>query len=195
GDAPGSMLSDFTSLDLGSIDLDRIGSPLAPLGIRRIPKFGSAAFKRFADNYRESWLAADQPSVFEQFFDGQEDVLAGYAQFEFETGPLRLIAGARVERYEGSFSAPLTLQGQVTLGGEDEDSRGLELTSPGAEQQVASTKASNTEILPRLSVSYDVSDQFKIRFGAGYSIARPSYNQLGRATSVDVSLTAEDPNG
>lgn len=195
GDAPGSMLSAFTSLGIGSIGLEPIGSPLAPLGITRTPKFDTAAFKRFADRFREGFLASGDPSVFEQFFDGREDVYAGYGQFTYETGPFRLIAGARVERYEGTFSAPLSLQGEVTLDAEGEDPRGLQLTNPGVEQEVVTTTAANTEILPRLAASYDVSDSFKIRVGAGYSIARPSYNQLGRATSVDVSLVAEDPGG
>src|SRR5690606_41707710 len=95
---------------------------------------------------------------------GQEDVYAGYGQFEFEAGPFRLIAGARVERYEATFSAPLTLQGQVTLeGAEGEEGRALQLTTPGAPQEVVEAKASNTEILPRLAASEDVNDQLKGR--------------------------------
>ncbi|HLV07532.1 MAG TPA: TonB-dependent receptor [Croceibacterium sp.] len=191
-----TTLADFTSLDIGTIDFKPIGSPLAPLGIVTIPKFGKKAFKRFADNFRETFEASGDPSVFEQFFDGQEDVYAAYGQFDFEAGPFRLIAGARVEHYEGRFSAPLTLQGQVTLeGAEGEEGRALQLTTPGAPQEVVEAKASNTEILPRLAASYDVNDQLKLRFGAGYSIARPSYNQLGRASSVNISLSAEDPDG
>jgi len=195
GDATGNMLSAFTSLGIGSIGLGPIGAPLARLGIDTIPKFDTAAFKRFADTFREGFLASGDPSVFEQFFDGREDVFAAYGQFDFEAGPFRLIAGARVEQYEGTFSAPLSLQGQITLAAEGEDSRGLQLTTPGVQQTVVTARARNTEVLPRLAASYDVSDQLKVRVGAGYSIARPSYNQLGRATTVNLSLNAEDPNG
>lgn len=195
GNAPGSMLSDFTSLNIGSIGFGPIGSPLAPLGVNTIPTFGFDEFKRFGDTFRRSFLAADLPSVFELFFDGREDVYAAYGQFDFQSGPFKLVAGARFEKYEGTFTAPLGLEGQVTLGGEGEDSRGLQLTTPGVQQEAVTTRASNTEILPRMAASYDVSDQVKVRLGAGYSLARPSYNQLGRATSVNISLTAEDPDG
>jgi TonB-dependent receptor len=195
GDAPGSFLSDFTSLNLGSISLDPIGTPLGSVGVNTIPKFGSSEWKRFAGNFRESFLASGDPFIFELFFDGREDVYAGYGQFDFEAGPFKLIAGARFEKYEGTFTAPLNLQGQVTLTAEGEDDRGLQLATPGTQLDSATTEASNTEFLPRLSASYDVSDTFKVRLGAGYSIARPSYNQLGNATTVNISLTAEDPDG
>src|SRR5690606_35152332 len=192
GDAPGSFLYEFTGLDLGMIDLDPIKSPLAPLGITAIPKFGSAAFARFGSTFRESFLASGDPSVFELFFDGREDVYAAYAQVDFESGPFQLIAGARLEHYEGTFTAPLNLQGQVTLTADGEDDRGLELTTPGAQLDAVTTTAGNTTVMPRLAASYDITDNLRMRFGAGYSIARPSYNQLGNATTVNIAFTAED---
>ena len=195
GDAPGSFLSEFTGLGLGTIDLDPIKSPLTPLGITAIPKFDTSAFARFGSTFRESFLASGDPSVFELFFDGREDVYAGYAQVDIESDRFKLIAGARVERYEGKFTAPLNLQGQVTLTAEGQDDRGLQLTTPGAQLDAVTTHASNTEVLPRIAASYDLTDKLRMRFGAGYSIARPSYNQLGNATTVNISLTAEDPNG
>ncbi|GEM_PF-1266629 len=197
GNATGTFLSGFDSLDVGTIGFSPINSPLSAIGIDTIPKFGDAAFETFGANYRDTFLASGDPFVFEQFFDGREDVTAGFAQFDYESGPFRLIAGARIERYDGTFTAPLTLQGQVTLTSEDEDvdDRGLELTEPGAPQTAVTTTSSNTEILPRMAATFDVSDSIRLRFGAGYSLARPSYSQLGNASSVNISLTAEDPDG
>src|SRR5690606_21151764 len=112
-----------------------------------------------------------------------------------ESGPFQLVAGARLEHYEGTFTAPLNLQGQVTLTADGEDDRGLELTTPGAQLDAVTTTAGNTTVMPRLAARYDITDNPRMRFGAGYSIARPSYNQLGNATTVNIAFTAEDPNG
>lgn len=204
GDAGGQPLSAFTTLDTGgSVSLSPIDGPLVPIGINSIITFDNDGFEQFIGNYRRSFLESGDPFVFELSFDGQEDIYAGYAQFDWESGPFRLIAGARVERYEGKFIAPLSAQGQVTLvtdgvddvTGDPIDDRGISLTTPGVTLPFVTTRAGNTEFLPRMAASFDVTDRFKVRLGAGYSLARPSYNQLGAATRLNISVEAEEVGG
>jgi len=129
------------------------------------------------------------------FLDAREETLAGYAQFTFSAGPFKLMGGARAERYRGAFSTPLNFSGRLRLVSNGGGIREVDLGRPGVVLDMVETRASNMEVLPRLAVTYDLTSDFKIRLGAGYSLARPTYSQLGRASTVDIVLNAEDPAG
>lgn len=197
GNALGKPLRDFAAvLNIGETGFAPIGNMLAPIGMNNIPKFEAQAWRAFAQRFQDSFRAADYPLFSRDFFDGREEIFAGYAQFTFSTGPLQLIGGARVEHYRGTFSTPLSFIGELKLvsngGG---GIRQLDLGRPGATLGTVETHAQNFEILPRLSAIYEVTQDFKIRLGAGLSLARPTYSQLGRASAVNLTFDAQDPGG
>ena len=199
GTASGALLSSFTGLYAGQNNnsLSFVGSPLSPIGISGVPTLNRDAMIAFRDNYINSytgWYA-------ENFFDGKEDTFAGYAQASFDFGDLDFSGGVRVEHYKGTFTTPLGLGANLRLvdgmidgeDGEEVVARDIRLSTTETLDAVTA-KSSNTEILPRFNARYNVSDDFLIRAGVGYSLARPSYRTLGSATNIGIWLEA-DPLG
>jgi len=197
GNALGKSLWDFGGiLNISNTGLGPIGNPLAPIGMHNIPKFGNREWRRWAERFQNSFLTSGQPFYSRDFFDGREDIFAGYGQFTFESGRLTLMGGSRFEHYHGAFSTPLSFTGQLTLVSNNEGGiRQLDLGRPGVRLDMIETRARNFEILPRLAATYEVTQDFKVRFGAGFSLARPTYTQLGRASTINIALNAEDPGG
>ena len=197
GSGDGELLESFDGLFGGFVSLDPIGSPLKSIGLDGIPVLNTGAFRRLAARFRESFLGsgADPYEVF--FFKADEELLTAYVQAEFEAGALAILGGARIERYRGSFSAPLELEAILaTVNLEDpfdEDSDRTEVIDFRASttQDVIFSDAENTEVLPRMNLLYGLSENLQLRGGVGYSIARPTFYQLGYATSIYFSLQAE----
>jgi len=195
GNALGTPLRAFAPLlNIGEADLAQIGHPLAPLGVRTIPRFGEREWRDWAQRALDSFLAADAPYYSRDFFDGQEDIFAGYLQATFEADRLTVIGGVRFEQYRGAFATPLSFIGQLQLIS-SESVRLLDLGQPGVALDVVRTHARNREVLPRVTARYQVADNFQVRFGAGISLARPTYSQLGRASTVNIAMDIENDGG
>lgn len=197
GDAEGEPLERFGNLYDGLISLDPLGHPLRPIGLDGIPRMNEKAFRQLARTFTNSFLASGASPYEVNFFNGEEELLMGYFQAEYEAGKLFVVGGARVERYRGSFITPLELDARlVTVNLEDPDDASSTDTEVidlrlRASLDTIDSKAENTEVLPRLNILYGLTEQLQLRAGAGYSIARPTFYQLGRAATIDFVLRAE----
>ncbi|NOX95438.1 MAG: TonB-dependent receptor [Alphaproteobacteria bacterium] len=190
GTADGAFLADFPGLFGTPVSLSPIGSPLDSFGITGIPSLNEDALRGLIGTFQESFLASgEDPTEAPTFFDGREDIFAGYFQTEFEVGNLLLTGGVRVEQYQGDFLTPLVLTANLltTNGGVDEN---IDL-GPTMQLDIVPSSASNTEILPRFNALYKFSESFQMRGGFGYSIARPTFSQLGRAVGIDIEFIAD----
>lgn len=187
GTAEDFTLGDFAGLFAGTDNnsLSFVGSPLSGIGLNGIPTLNRDAFIALRDTFQETYTG-DLETL---FFDAREETYAGYFQANMEVGNLQMSGGLRVEHYEGRFAAPLELGANLSL--VDADGQRSIRLSPTTTLETVNSAAENTEILPRLNGRYLVSEDFQIRFGAGYSIARPTFSQLGRATEVSIGLEAD----
>lgn len=197
GSGDGEELESFEGLFGGFVSLDPVGGPLRPIGLHGIPILNEAAFRRLARTFRDSFLASGEDPYDEFFFDVEEDLLAGYVQAEVTLERLSLVGGVRIEHYRGAYASPLAFSAgleTVNLGDPtDEDSAYDETIDlrAGGTSEIIRTEAERTEVLPRMNLTYLIADNLQLRAGAGYSLARPSFNQLGRATSIELGLEAE----
>lgn len=129
-----------------------------------------------------------------QVIDVSEDIVAAYAQAEFESpdGNLSGNVGLRVVHTQQSSSgvAP-NLNNLVSL----VDAGGT-LLVPAAGN--ISAKSDYTEILPTLNLKLDLTDDFLLRFGASRTLARPSLAAISPSTTAvggagNFSITSGNP--
>lgn len=114
----------------------------------------------------EGPLSAD-PSTFEH---DNENVYAGYGQYSTTMGPLDLIAGLRVEHTAGTYRA-----NAITT-----DSSGNTTITPTV------NKTSYTNFFPDVSLKYLFSDELQFRLAYSTAIARPGFNQITAARTIDL---------
>lgn len=192
GTAEDAFLGAFTGLYRG-LDvqaLENINSPLNSVGIRGIPTFNESALRGLIQSFGQSYAASGSTDIdAENFYDIQEDVASVYAQAEFEWDRLTVIAGVRVEDYQGTFVSPVDLGAELVF--ENDDDREIDLLASNDLEQV-SVENDNTEVLPRLVATYKLNDQIQFRGGFGYSIARPTYRQLADETEIAFDLIPAD---
>ena len=198
GSAEGEHLENFEGLFGGFVSLKPLENPLQAIGLNGIPKMNESAFRRLAATFRDSFLAsgADPYELF--FLNVEENLLSGYAQAEFDAGKLFIAGGARIESYRGEFAAPLELNASLVTVNladpNDPDSNEVEEAIDLRAGNLGGTvrsEADNLEVLPRINLKYELRGDLQLRAGAGYSIARPSFYQLGRASSISLVLAAE----
>lgn len=107
-------------------------------------------------------LTAD-PSTYE---DDNENIYAGYAQYSTSFGRLSVIGGVRVERTDGTYRA------------NDVDPDGNFLARHD-------TTHAYTNVFPDLSFKYDYSEALQFRAAFSTAIARPGFNQITAARTID----------
>ena len=113
-------------------------------------------------NIAETAMAAD-PTSFE---DDNENVYAGYAQYSVTFGKFDLLGGVRVEWTDATYRAnEIDQDGNIT-------------------PSVADRSYSN--VFPDASVRYRMDDDIQFRAAYTSAIARPGFNQITAAKSIDV---------
>jgi TonB-dependent receptor len=103
------------------------------------------------------------PTAFE---DDNENVYAGYAQYSASFGALDATGGLRVESTEGTYRANI------------QDANTGAITPNTATHNY-------TNLFPDLNLKYTVNDDFILRATYSTAIARPGFNQISAAKSVD----------
>ena len=114
----------------------------------------------------QSPLEAD-PSTFEH---DNENVYAGYAQYSTTFGQFDVVGGVRVENTDGTYRAnTLTtdVDGNTTI-------------TPNT------AKHTYTNLFPDISLKYRASDVLQFRAALSTAIARPGFNQITAARTVDL---------
>ena len=164
-------LPTYGLVDIGAVpSLSRVRALTAPANV--------GAFER---NALDSEFASSVES-----YEADEEILAGYLMGKYQTGPLRVIGGVRVEQTKTNTSgsrAELIEEGALVGG------------VPLADDTLFITPVSfsndYTDVLPSLNVRYDVTDKVVARFGAFQSIIRPSFGKFAPRFIVEENEDGE----
>jgi hypothetical protein len=101
-------------------------------------------------------------SAFGGQYDARDRLSAGYAQVEMPLGGrFRLIGGARVEHWD------------------------LELNSLTPQGVPADVSRNDTDILPSLSLNYQLTDDQILRVSASQTLSRPEYREIANTSSFE----------
>ena len=144
--------------DLGALpDLSRVRAFIAVNG--------------FSD-FELNQLDTDFASTVEGY-EAEETILAGYLMGRYQSGPLRVSGGVRLERTEvdATGSRAELIEEGALVGGVPLDEDTLFVTPASVSQEY-------TDVLPSLNIRYDVTDKIVARFGAFQSIIRPSFGKF-----------------
>lgn len=197
-DAFGELIGENRSIEAGDIfipgefaSFDNIGSPFADINFNGLP----LANRAFLDELRAAALSSfeasgEDPDFFETL-DSRERFYSAYVQGKAVLGKLDVIAGVRVEYYEGDFLAPSDIEFEVV--GEDSMGEAFNIDIAQSDSVQVANATDNFEVLPRLALNYNVSDQTKVRFGFSTALARPEFSTL--AADIDSSITLELADG
>ncbi|HWF77415.1 MAG TPA: TonB-dependent receptor [Caulobacteraceae bacterium] len=120
------------------------------------------------------------PSTFEH---DNENIVAGYAQYSASFGNLDVIGGVRVEATDGTYRA-----NTITT-----DAAGDTTITPN------SVSHSYTNFFPDIAFKYHATDHLQFRLAFSTAIARPGFNQITAARSIDLQnaipiVTQGNPN-
>lgn len=103
------------------------------------------------------------PTAFEH---DNENVFAGYAQYSATIGKLSVLGGLRVETTDGTYRAN-AFDGNGNLLGLDTAKHGY------------------TNFFPDLNLKYQITEQLLVRAAFSTAIARPGFNQITAAKTID----------
>ena len=115
--------------------------------------------------------AQDLQSDLASFEHDDENVYSGYVMYTTNFGPLGVLTGVRFEATDGRYHANL----QTT------DTLGNVTYTPNTNKQ------DYTDFFPTLQTKYQVDDQTQVRAVFSTAIARPGFNQITGAKSIDFS--------
>jgi TonB-dependent receptor len=105
------------------------------------------------------------------YFTAEEDIYAGYVQYTADIGPWNVLAGVRVENTDAKYTAY-----QTTTDAAGNDTTAL-VTRPN----------NYTDVFPTVQVKYTFNPNLIARAIFSTGIARPGFNQIAAASSVDFS--------
>jgi TonB-dependent receptor len=131
----------------------------------------------FIDRYQIRAVLAGQASTTTNdldqggYFTAEEDIYAGYVQYTADIGPWNVLAGVRVEGTDATYSSYLTTT----------DASGNDTT------KLVARPANYTNAFPTVQVKYKFSPDLIARAIFSTGIARPGFNQIAAASSVDFS--------
>jgi TonB-dependent receptor len=119
------------------------------------------------------------PSAFQH---NDEKVYAEYAQYSTTIGKLSLLGGVRVETTNAVYSAYAVDANDLPI-----TPGGVELVNPADwSQGQVNNKQDYTNVFPDLNGKYQVTDDMVVRAAFTTSLARPGFNQITAARSVDL---------
>jgi TonB-dependent receptor len=113
-----------------------------------------------------------------QYFNARENIYAEYAQYQAKVGAFGLMAGARVETTNATY-------GNYTFDGD------------GNETGFLSNPKNYTNVFPTVQLRYEITPTMLVRATYSTGIARPGFNQVAGAVTVDTSngiITTGNPN-
>src|SRR5581483_2325013 len=113
----------------------------------------------------------------------RENVYAAYGQYQFGFGPLGVVAGLRIERTDATYSGNRSDEsGSVA-------SANCPIIDPANNPTTrvcgVSTDRSYTNYFPSVQVRYDLQPDLVARAALSSTIARPGFQQITAATTVD----------
>src|SRR6185437_3872800 len=128
---------------------------------------------------RAAAQAGARPAVSDPsgYFNAREFIYAGYAQYQTQVGPWGLLAGVRVESTDAAYGSYVFV---------DDNNPAFQVNPKRY-----------TNAFPTVQLRYQVTPQFLIRATYSTGIARPGFNQVTGAVTVDTLngvITTGNPN-
>jgi TonB-dependent receptor len=127
--------------------------------------------------YASSTIVDDTVTDAQSYQNDRENVFAAYGQYEFDLGPVGVIAGARVENTRARYAANLI------------DDNGTTTTITPV-----SRDKSYTNFFPTAQARYELTPDLIGRFAVSSTIARPGFNQVTASTTIDPSGSVSTGN-
>jgi TonB-dependent receptor len=170
---------------------DQLTQSIAVSGSTSLTRFSNGAVTDFYDGHytngpdvdtlslRAAAEAGASPPVSDPsgYFSAREAIYAGYGQYQTTIGPWGLLAGVRVETTDASYGSYVFV----------DDADGVFKANPKR----------YTNAFPTVQLRYQVTPQFLIRATYSTGIARPGFNQVTGAVTVDTLngvITTGNPN-
>lgn len=174
GDVDTEVYDGFGEEDvtLGSFPAFSVDYPLGFWG----PATSREAMRSFFNQNRAGFeLSADDSAIDSLIsdYDVQEDVYAGYGLLRVDRGPLRIIAGVRVE--QTSFETT----GTQLVVDEENGSGDPEFTRVSASKDY-------TDVLPNLQLRYELGPRALVRGAYTQTIARPGFEQASPRQQIEI---------
>ncbi|MEM8917356.1 MAG: TonB-dependent receptor [Pseudomonadota bacterium] len=171
-----------------------IGSPFSDIGFDGIPLFSRSGLLNIRQNFRQGFFDSDMdPTTFvNEIVDAREEFYTGYLQGKLNfDDKVTIVGGVRLEKYRGRFSAPTSLDSELSfdLTGNDPDE--ITLSDPNATFQ-SFNRTDNFEVLPRVVANFNFDDRLRVRAGYTTAIARPTFDLLVGAFEGDFDIQLAD---
>ncbi len=184
-----AILGDYGLVDGSLSTYDRIGNPFSDIGLDGVLLFDPDALRQLRRTFRDGFYASGSRVLQTLSVTADEQYYSGYAQAKLRFGRLNIVGGARIEQYDGRFSAPQTFDARIAFDlGAGNDA--VELSAPSIEQNV--TETSNFEVLPRIAFNYELTDDSILRFSYTTAIARPTFDLLAAEVDGDFRIELAD---
>ncbi len=184
-----ALIGSYGLVDGSLSTYDRIGNPYSDIGLNGVVLFDPDGLRALRRTFRDSFFASGDTYEAFETVTADERFYAGYAQAKLRFGRLNIVGGARIEQYDAEFSAPQTFDANISFDpGTGGDS--VVLSAPSTEQNV--TEASNFEVLPRVALNYELTDDTMLRFSYTTAIARPTFDLLAAEVDGNFRIELED---
>lgn len=186
-----AVIGDFGFVDGSEASFDRIGSPFDDIGLTGIPLWNGDRLRELRRTFREGFLASGDDPLATEIIEAEESFYTAYVQTKLTFGKLDVVGGVRVEQYDAEFSAPITFDAdisftdQATMNGDS-----VALVDQAIEQNLTSTD--NFEVLPRVALNYNLSDDAKIRASYTTALARPTFDLLAGSVEGDFLIEIDE---
>lgn len=188
-DADGSLpdsnvqITDLGLITTNIISFDPIGNPFAAAGFLGIPQFDHVRLREVYAGFEDGFFAAGVDPRESDITEAEENFFTAYAQGKWTVDKLDVVAGVRVEYYEADFAGSALFDARLTfddlMGGTDT----ISLVAPQSSRIETSTD--NFEVLPRIALNYNLSENKKVRASYTTAISRPTFDLLAGRVEGD----------
>lgn len=186
GDVSNSFSIGTTAATIGDLGLVFADEALADIGLDGgFHVISEADIRSFFDNIENNSNAVltPVPVLDARFFapTTNEEDLAAYLQGRVDIGKLEIVGGLRLERVDIEAR---NLTGAALI----DESGNFDVDFFFANSSVVDQVGSQTEILPRIAMTYRQSDNLVFRAAYGVTVARPQIQNLSDVQSISIDL-------
>ena len=170
---------------------DQFGQDISIAGPTSLTRFASGAVTDYYEDHysngpnvdtltlRAAAEAGASPAVSDPsgYFNAREFIYAGYAQYQTTIGPWGMLAGVRVESTDAAYGSYVFVD--------------------DADPTFKVNPKHYTNAFPTVQLRYEFTPQFQLRATYSTGIARPGFNQVTGAVTVDTLngvITTGNPN-
>jgi len=178
--AEGATQAEYDSTNSNTINLGNVSTGNPPL-VYYNSHYQITPNAAYDELLPQVTFAANQDTSLSSYQHNSEDVYAAYAQQTLEFGKLEVLGGVRVEDTNGTYHAYLNVNANPT------NPPGTVTTADGSVYEPNTNKQDYVDVFPSAQLKYAFSDQFQLRAAYSTAIARPGFQEISAAGTVDYS--------